>query len=80
MWAFSVVQEAIAHHSLQELEDIFDSACALLYEAFPKKVNGDYLSDEWSKCQTYITHGAHLASQFSILQRAGRPGTYTLRG
>jgi len=69
--AHRVVQEAMNYHSSQELQDFFDSAVALVYEAFPKQIHGDYLSEHWGACDTYIPHGAHLSFQFSKLTRAG---------
>jgi hypothetical protein len=53
------------YHSSQDLQDCFDSAVALVYEAFPKQVSGDYLSGQWGACETYIPHGAHLSFQFA---------------
>jgi galactokinase len=68
--AHRVVQEAMNYHSSQDLQDYFDCATALVYEAFPKQVHGDYLSGQWGACETYIPHGAHLSSQFTNLNRA----------
>jgi hypothetical protein len=70
LWAHRVVQEAMNYHSSEDLQDYFDSAIALVYEAFPKQVHGDYLSGQWGTCEMYIPHGAHLSSQFA-LNRAG---------
>jgi len=66
-----MVQEAMNYHSTQELQDSFDSASALVYEAFPKQKHGDYMSKEWGACQSYISHGAHLSNQFATLHRTG---------
>jgi predicted transcriptional regulator len=68
--AHRVVQEAMNYSSYRDLQEYFDSASSLVYEAFPKQVAGDYLSTQWSACQTYISHGAHLSLQFSTYRRA----------
>jgi hypothetical protein len=75
LFAHRVVQEAMIYHishSSQDLQDYFDSAVALVYEAFPKQVHGDYLSaGQWGACEKYIPHGAHLSVQFDDFNRAG---------
>ena len=59
-----VVQEAMNYHSVQDLQASFDSAVALVYEAFPKQVHGFPLHKYWGMCQAYIPHGAHLSAKF----------------
>lgn len=74
LWAHRVVQEAMIYHishSSQDLQEYFDSAVALVYEAFPKQVHGDYLSGQWGACEKYIPHGAHLSVQFDGFNGAG---------
>jgi hypothetical protein len=74
-----VVQEAMNYHSIKELQAYFDSASAIVYEAFPKAAHGDYLSKEQrGACLSYIPHGAHLSFQFSRQHRVGARGE--LRG
>jgi hypothetical protein len=59
------------YHSIGELQDYFDSASALVYEAFPKQVHGDYFTKEQQgACQSYVPHAAHLSLQFNNLHRA----------
>lgn len=54
------------YHSIDDLQEYFDSASAIVNEAFPKQQFGDYLSEEAKgACQSYIPHGAHLSLQFS---------------
>jgi hypothetical protein len=65
LWAHRVVQEAMNYHSSEELQDYFNAAVALVYEAFPKQIHGDYLSSQWGACEAYISHGAHLSLQFA---------------
>jgi tetratricopeptide (TPR) repeat protein len=60
-----VVQEAMNYHSLQDLQESFNSAIHLVYEAFPKQVQGNTLYDEWPICAAYITHAVHLSKKFS---------------
>ncbi|KAN0114720.1 hypothetical protein V8E51_004264 [Hyaloscypha variabilis] len=70
LWAHRVVQEAMNYHSAEDLQDCFDSAVALVYEAFPKQVHGDNLSGQWGTCETYIPHGTHLSFQFANLNKS----------
>lgn len=74
-----VVQEAMNYHTSTDLQEFFDSAVALVYEAFPKQVHGDYRMQQWGACETYITHGANLSYKFSIFNRGGS-GNATLKG
>jgi hypothetical protein len=70
LWAHRVVQEAMNYHSSEDLQEYFDAAVALVYEAFPKQVRGDYLSDQWGACEAYIPHGTHLSFQFANLNKS----------
>ena len=70
LWAHRVVQEAMNYHSSKDLQDSFDAAAALVYEAFPKQVHGDYLSGQWARCETYVSHGIHLNFQFVNLNKS----------
>lgn len=70
LWAHRVVQEAMNYHSSEDLQEYFDAAVALVYEAFPKQVHGDYLSGQWGACETYIPHGAHISFQFANLNKS----------
>lgn len=75
LWAHRVVQEAVNYHSAEDLQGYFDSATALVFEAFPKQTRGEYLSNQQGACQAYISHGAHLSFQFAKLhgpEAAGR--------
>ncbi len=68
LMAHRVVQEAMNYHTANDLQDYFNSATALVYEAFPKQISGDYLtSKQWGACDAYIYHGSHLALNFSTL-------------
>jgi hypothetical protein len=74
--AHRVVQEAMNYHSLSELQQYFNSGAALVYEAFPKQMNGDYLTKEQrGACLSYISHAAHLSLQYSRYHRAAAKGT-----
>jgi hypothetical protein len=59
----------------EDLQASFDSASALVYEAFPKPVYGDWLSKQWGACQAYISHGAHLSLLFAGLHTPGEKDT-----
>jgi hypothetical protein len=60
------------YHSIKDLQDYFDSASKIVYEAFPKQIHGDYLTKEQrGACLSYIPHGAHLSLQFATLHRVG---------
>jgi hypothetical protein len=37
LWAHRVVQEAMNYHSSEDLQEYFDAAVALVYEAFPSR-------------------------------------------
>jgi len=64
------------YHSDRELQDYFDSASAICFEAFPKQTYGDYFTKEQKgTCQSYIPHGIHLAFEFANLHRADARGT-----
>ena len=63
------------YHSDRELQDYFDSASAICFEAFPKQTYGDYFTKEQKgACQSYIPHGVHLAFEFANLHRADARG------
>jgi hypothetical protein len=64
-----VVQEAMNYHTSADLQEFFDSAVALVYEAFPKQVHGDYRTGQWDACETYIMHGANLSYRFSLFTK-----------
>jgi hypothetical protein len=75
IWAHRVVQEALNYHSFSELQEYFDSATALVYEAFPKQMHGDYLTiDQRGACLSYISHASHLSLQYSWYHRTGVKG------
>jgi hypothetical protein len=65
------------YHSIGDLQDYFDSASKIVYEAFPKQIHGDYLTKEQrGACLSYIPHGANLSLKFAQFYRA----THTIRG
>jgi hypothetical protein len=66
-----VVQEAMNYLGAEDLQASFDSASALVYEAFPKPVYHGWLPKKWGVCQAYIHHGAHLSFLFTRLHRPG---------
>ena len=73
LWAHRVVQEAMIYEAKSDLQECFNSASALVYEAFPKQLHGDYFSsDTRAACQAYISHGAHLSRQFATYRSDGK--------
>ncbi|CAM6001909.1 unnamed protein product, partial [Sphagnum balticum] len=52
------------YQNAEDLQSSFDSACALVYEAFPKQISGDWMSDQFGTCGLYISHGARLSRHF----------------
>ena len=65
LFCHRVVQEAMNYYDSADLQQCFDSASALVYEAFPKQVNGDYLASQWASCEDFISHGAQLSRMFN---------------
>lgn len=49
----------------QRLEAAFDSAVHLLYQRFPRQINGRPMHGEWQKCTEVIEHAIWLAERFS---------------
>jgi hypothetical protein len=71
IFAHREVQEAMNYHSAQDLQDFFDSAVALVYEAFPKQEHDYDLTPKWADCELFISHGAHLSFRFATINRKG---------
>lgn len=63
------VQEAMNYHSAEELQDYFDAAISIVYEAFPKRKHGISLFSQWPVCSQYIHDGVHIALKFSEYTR-----------
>jgi hypothetical protein len=59
-----VIQEALHYQNFEELQDSFDAAVNLVYEAFPKQESGDPLHDVWTTCQEYVQHAIHIFARF----------------
>lgn len=64
LFAHRVVQEAMIDKNTPEVQEYFDSASSLVYEAFPKQVDGNYLASQWEFCEAYISHSAQLSRHF----------------
>lgn len=71
IWAHRVVQEAVNYQEQQDLQDSFNAAARLVYEAFPKSLHGDYFSQQAPAAQAYIPHAAHLSRQFATYRATG---------
>ncbi|KAH7416715.1 P-loop containing nucleoside triphosphate hydrolase protein [Cadophora sp. MPI-SDFR-AT-0126] len=59
-----MVQEAMNYYSSQEMQLYFNSAAAIVFEAFPKQLSRDIMSKHWTTCECYIAHGVSLSSRF----------------
>ena len=59
-----VVQEAMNYYSSREMQLYFNSAAAVVFEAFPKQLSRDIMSKHWGICECYIAHGVSLSSKF----------------
>ncbi|PMD12013.1 hypothetical protein NA56DRAFT_57621 [Hyaloscypha hepaticicola] len=66
-----VVQEATNYHDEEDLQDSFNIASRLTYEAFPKKIDQP-LFKHWAICQTYIPHGVFLSKKFADHAKYGK--------
>lgn len=71
IWAHRVVQEAVNYQEQQDLQDSFNAAARLVYEAFPKSLHGDYFSQQAPAAQAYISHATHLSRQFATYRASG---------
>lgn len=72
IWVHRIVQEAMNYHSMKDLQGYFDSASALVFEAFPEQSDGEYSTkEERVACLSYIPHGAHLSMKFAEHCNAG---------
>lgn len=72
-----LIQDAYIHYLLetggQRLEAAFASAIHLLYQRFPRQINGRPMHGDWQKCRELIEHARWLAERFSEV-RAMRKG------
>jgi hypothetical protein len=59
-----VVQEAMSYQHAS-LWKAFDAAVQIMYEAFPKQIDGDPLHNVWPHCELHIQHGLHLAHKYA---------------
>lgn len=71
LWAHRVVQEAVNFHEKQDLQESFNAATRLVYEAFPKSKHGDYFSTQGAIAQAYVHQAAHLSGQLSAYNLTG---------
>jgi hypothetical protein len=67
-----VVQEATNYYDIQDLQDSFDNAVNLVYEAFPGKTRqAGSLYEHWGQCSLYIPHGVFLSKKYMDHTRSG---------
>lgn len=67
-----VVQEAVNYHDEDDLQNSFNIASALVYEAFPEVVMNQLPIAQWPTCQVYIPHGVFLSRKFADHVRSGK--------
>ena len=60
-----VVQEAFFYVNRAERQDAFTAAARLIYDAFPKQVNGRPLHSAWERCERYIQDAIYLADRYT---------------
>ena len=70
-----VIQEAVNYHDINDLQESFDAAAQLVYEAFPKQVLSRPLFDDWPRCQMFIQHAINLAHLYTVF-RQGRESPF----
>ena len=68
-----VVQEAFFYVNKFERQDAFYAAVYLIYDAFPKQVNGRPLHGAWERCERYVQDGIFLADRYTEFRRIGDP-------
>ena len=66
-----VVQEAFYHVFVVERQDAYNAAVKLIYEAFPKQINGRPLFPVWERCENYIQDGLFLAYKWRDFKKLG---------
>lgn len=66
------VQEATNFHDVDDLQESFDNASRLVFEAFPSASSAGGLYSQWNKCQVYIPHGVYLSRKYSEHIRSGK--------
>jgi hypothetical protein len=65
-----VIQEAMNYQNFADLQESFDAAVRVVYEAFPKQQNTSVgpLHEVWSQCQEYVQHVVHIFARFNEYQ------------
>ena len=66
-----VVQEAFLYVSWEKRQDAFRAGACLMFEAFPRQINGRSLHPEWERCERYIQGGLFLAYRFKEFVKVG---------
>ncbi|KAI0101554.1 P-loop containing nucleoside triphosphate hydrolase protein [Nemania sp. FL0031] len=74
-----LVQEAYIHYHLdntqryEQLEKAFDTAVSILFQRFPRQVNGRPMHNYWKRCNNLIQHAEWLADRCAKI-RSTTPG------
>ena len=69
-----VVQEAYFHVNKAEHASAFYAACRLIYDAFPKQVNGRPLHSQWERCEFFIHEAISLCRKWLDFKKNGEAG------
>ncbi len=74
------IQEAVIFEDKSELQTRFEATTNLLYDAFPKQVEGRPLQDTWVWCREWILHAMQLAVKYKKYNTDGATDDLPLRG
>ena len=74
------IQEAVIFEDKSELQTRFEATVNLLYDAFPKQVEGRPLQDSWFQCREWIQHAMQIAVQYKKYNTDGATDDLPLKG
>ena len=74
------IQEAVVFEDQSELQTRFEATTNLLYDAFPKQVEGRPLQDSWQWCREWIQHAIQLGVKYKKYNTDGATDDLPLKG
>ena len=74
------IQEAVIFEDKSELQTRFEATTNLLYDAFPKQVEGRPLQEAWVWCREWILHAMQLAVKYKKYNTDGAMDDMPLKG
>lgn len=74
------IQEAVVFEDVSELQSRFHATTAMLYDAFPKQVEGKPLQDQWIWCREWILHAMQLSAKYKKYNTDGARDDVPLKG